>query len=233
MSSRSVAWTTPHSPEEASGEGLRERKKRLMRQQLSDTATEMFVERGFEAVRVSEIAAACGVSEKTVFNYFPSKEALVLDRWEATTASLRQSLRDHDVPPVEAVRRVLDTELDDLLSWVTAQPDPESACDRMWRFIELTNAAPSLRAHQRDSLDAAVSVVAEILAERAGLAHDAPEPHIAAIALIGLWDVQARALRRHLADARDVGSTREEVADEVRRAAHLVESGLATLGPRR
>ena len=61
-------------------EGLRERKKRLMRQQLSDTATAMFLERGFDEVRVAEIAAACGVSEKTVFNYFPTKEALVLDR---------------------------------------------------------------------------------------------------------------------------------------------------------
>src|SRR5689334_11485929 len=60
-------------------EGLRERKKRLLRQQLSDTATRMFIERGFDAVRVTEVAEACGVSDKTVFNYFPTKEALVLD----------------------------------------------------------------------------------------------------------------------------------------------------------
>ena len=53
----------------AEAEGLRERKKRLMREQLSDTATRMFLERGFDAVRVTEIAEACGVSEKTVFNY--------------------------------------------------------------------------------------------------------------------------------------------------------------------
>ena len=46
-----------------------------MRQQLSDTATDMFVQRGFDAVRVSEIAAACGVSEKTVSNYFRTKES--------------------------------------------------------------------------------------------------------------------------------------------------------------
>ena len=64
-------------------EGLRERKKRLMRQHLSDTATRMFLERGFDAVRVSEIAEACGVSEKTVFNYFPAKESLILDRLDA------------------------------------------------------------------------------------------------------------------------------------------------------
>ena len=78
----------------AEAEGLRERKKRLMRQQLSDTATQMFMERGFDAVRVTEIAEACGVSEKTVFNYFPTKESLILDRLEATVASLRAGLAD-------------------------------------------------------------------------------------------------------------------------------------------
>jgi AcrR family transcriptional regulator len=60
-----------------------------MRQQLSDTATRMFVERGFAAVRVSEVAEACGVSEKTVFNYFPTKESLVLDRLETMMADVR------------------------------------------------------------------------------------------------------------------------------------------------
>ncbi len=44
-----------------------------MRQQLSDTATQMFMARGFDAVRVAEVAEACGVSEKTVFNYFPPR----------------------------------------------------------------------------------------------------------------------------------------------------------------
>src|SRR5208283_4204051 len=79
MSTRTVDWTAPARAGRA--EGLRERKKRLMRQRLSDTATEMFMERGFDGVRVAEVAAACGVSEKTVFNYFPTKESLVLDRW--------------------------------------------------------------------------------------------------------------------------------------------------------
>ncbi|MGH3380870.1 MAG: TetR/AcrR family transcriptional regulator, partial [Actinoallomurus sp.] len=82
MSTRTVEWTAPRTPGTGApeGEGLRERKKRLMRRQLSDTATQLFMERGFEAVRVAEIAEACGVSEKTVFNYFPTKESLILDR---------------------------------------------------------------------------------------------------------------------------------------------------------
>ena len=64
--------------------GLRERKKRIMRQKLSDTATRLFMEHGFDLVRVADVAEECGVSEATVFNYFRTKEALVLDRLEAT-----------------------------------------------------------------------------------------------------------------------------------------------------
>src|SRR6202161_4744728 len=93
-----------------SSEGLRERKKRQMRRQLSDAATGLFLERGFDAVRVAEVAAACGVSEKTVFNYFPVKEALILDRLEGTMAALRDGLADRAVAPVEAVLRILDGE---------------------------------------------------------------------------------------------------------------------------
>ena len=60
--------------------GRRERKKALTRQAISDIATEMFMERGFEAVTVAEIAEAADVSVKTVFNHFGSKEELFLDR---------------------------------------------------------------------------------------------------------------------------------------------------------
>ena len=93
------------------GDGLRERKKRLMRQQLSDTATRMFLERGFDAVRVAEVADVCGVSEKTVFNYFPVKEALIMDRLEGTLAALRTGLGDRGRSPVEAVLAILAREL--------------------------------------------------------------------------------------------------------------------------
>src|SRR3954447_24198324 len=92
-------------------EGLRERKKRAMRQQLSDTAARMFLEHGFDAVRVADIAEACGVSEKTVFNYFPSKEALILDRTESTVDTLSAALAGTGRSPVEAVLGILGEEL--------------------------------------------------------------------------------------------------------------------------
>jgi AcrR family transcriptional regulator len=207
-------------------EGLRERKKRLMRQQLSDTATRMFMERGFDDVRVAEVAKACEVSEKTVFNYFPTKESLVLDRLEATVAALRDGLADQQVRPAEAALRILDHELAGLTSWLAGQDDPGQGAREIRRFGDLIRATPSLRAYQSDMMDQFVSVATEILAARAGVSTDDPEPQIAARALLGLWHVQADSLRRHLARSPMAAQVREGVAADVRRAARLIDDGL-------
>jgi AcrR family transcriptional regulator len=68
--------------------GLRERKKQETRQAISDVATRLFVERGFDAVTIGQVAEAAGVSKMTVTNYFPRKEDLVFDRAEGIVASL-------------------------------------------------------------------------------------------------------------------------------------------------
>ncbi|MDX3540451.1 TetR family transcriptional regulator [Streptomyces sp. MB09-01] len=61
--------------------GLRESKKLRTRRQLAATALELFLERGFDAVSVADVAAAAEVSKPTLFRYFPSKEDLLLDRF--------------------------------------------------------------------------------------------------------------------------------------------------------
>jgi AcrR family transcriptional regulator len=225
MSTQTVDWPT-REVASAPAEGLRARKKRLMRQQLSDTATRMFVERGFDAVRVAEVAEACGVSEKTVFNYFPTKESLVLDRLEVTMASLRTGLAEPAVPPTEAALRILDRELNAMTTWLNSQDDPAEAAEAIRRFGDLIRATPSLRAYQSDMMDQFVSLAAEILAARAALQAEDPEPQIAARALLGLWHVQAESLRKHLSGP--PGQIRELVTADVRRAARLIDRGLSS-----
>ena len=233
MSTRTVDWTAWRtSGTEAPGaEGLRERKKRLMRQRLSDTATEMFMERGFDAVRVAEVAQACGVSEKTVFNYFPTKESLILDRWDVTLASLRIGLAESGLSPVQAMLGILASELGGLTSWLATRDDPVQAATTIQRFGSLVRATPSLRGHQRDMTDRLIAVAAESLAERTGRSQDDPEPRIAAIALLGLWDIQFQALRKYLDGTRTPGQVHDAVTADVRRAARLIDTGLASLGP--
>jgi AcrR family transcriptional regulator len=231
MQTRGVEWTAPPvpGPETPQAEGLRERKKRLMRQQLSDTATRMFLDRGFDAVRVTEIADACGVSEKTVFNYFPTKESLILDRLESTMASLRTGLADPAVPPVEAALLILDREIGDMTSWLAAQDDQVLAGAMMRRFGAMIAATPSLRAHQSDMMDSYVAVAAAILAERTAMSADDPEPQIAAAALLGLWRIQFQSLSRYLDGTRTAAQVHAAVTADVHRAARLIDTGLASL----
>jgi AcrR family transcriptional regulator len=230
MSTGTAEWRVP--PAAGAGapetEGLRERKKRLMRQQLSDTATRMFLERGFDAVRVAEIGEACGVSEKTVFNYFPTKESLILDRLEATMASLKTGLADPGVPPVQAVLRILDDELCAMTSWLATQGDPAQASAAIRRFGTLIWDTPSLRAYQSDMMDQSTAMAAAILAGRAGMSPDDPEPTIAATALLGLWRIQYRALPKYLDGARSAAQVHQAVTADVRRAARLISTGLSS-----
>ncbi len=229
MESGTVEWPVPPSAprgEAAEAGGLRERKKRLMRQQLSDTATRMFMERGFDGVRVTEIAEACGVSEKTVFNYFPTKEALILDRLESTMASLKTGLADPGVPPVRAVLQILDDELVAMTSWLAAQDDPAQASAAIRRFGTLIRDTPSLGAYQSDMMDQFTAVAAGILATRAGTRPDDPEPQIAATALLGLWRIQYRALPRYLDGTCTPAEVLQAVTGDVHRAARLISIGL-------
>ena len=174
-SHETVDWMVVRPPGAGPGaESLRERKKALTRQRLTDTATQMFLARGFDAVRVTEIAAACDVSEKTVYNYFPTKESLVLDRWESTAKALRASLADAGLHPVDAARGILAGELAALTSWLDGQDDTAAAIGSVWRFGELIAATPALRAHHHDTVNELVTITSGLLASRAGLERRRP-----------------------------------------------------------
>lgn len=82
-------------------EGLRERKKRRTRETIATVAMKLFTARGFDGVTVAEVAQAAEVSEKTVFNYFPTKEDLVFLPGRDRRAALVGAIRDR--PPGASV----------------------------------------------------------------------------------------------------------------------------------
>lgn len=67
---------SPVSPSPAAGPTKRERRKEARPGELLEAALDLFVEKGFAATRVDEVAARAGVSKGTLFLYFPSKEEL-------------------------------------------------------------------------------------------------------------------------------------------------------------
>src|SRR6266496_5631258 len=87
-------------------EGRRERKKQQTRQAISDVATALFMERGFDAVTVAEVARAADVAVQTVFNHFPTKEDLFFDEpgwWKGPAQAILEALDGTD--PVDALER--------------------------------------------------------------------------------------------------------------------------------
>jgi AcrR family transcriptional regulator len=86
--------------------GLRERKRRQTRHQLISAAMRLFEQKGYEQTTVAEIAAATGVSTKTFFNYFASKDEVLFphlsSRIDAAVALIEQREADDDMADVLA-----------------------------------------------------------------------------------------------------------------------------------
>jgi len=139
---------------------LRESKKRETRQRISDVATKLFVARGFDAVTLDEVAVAAKVSKMTVFNYFPRKEDLMLDREEdLLLLPFREALRER--PRGQAPIAALLV----LLARMREQKHPFTRVDprsvTWWRTIA---ASPSLKARLQELGDEAAEGLALELA---------------------------------------------------------------------
>ncbi len=97
---------TAEEPGAASRKALRwEQHKEKTRRDLIASARTLFAERGFDATSAADIAAGAGVTERTLFRYFPTKIALVLDETFALLPEMFQAIRERPAgePPYQAV----------------------------------------------------------------------------------------------------------------------------------
>jgi len=174
-------------------QGVRERTRIAIRNELTEAALRLFTEHGFAETTARQIAAAVGVSERTFFRYFASKEDVVLGVLDQMGIELaaRLAARPADEPPFVALRRGFD------LMTETLTEDPE----RSRAMLDLTRQVPSLRARQVEKQDRWATRLADVLADRMGVdaSVDLRPRLYAATALsaldvaVGHWDAAAGA----------------------------------------
>lgn len=169
----------------------RDEKKAATRELISNVATALFTKRGFEAVTTQEIADAAGVSKMTVFNYFPRKEDMFLDRGGEGAQRIADAIaaRRTDESMVAAVRRLI-AELAEA-NHPFAVVNPVRA-----EFWEIVRSSPSLMARARELGDEEVETLAKLLAQAAKApAHD-PTARLFAATVLTIWrTAYAAALR--------------------------------------
>ncbi len=139
---------------------LRERTRRAVQGELLDVAQGLFVEHGYEAVTVEQIATAAGLSKRSFCRYFASKDALVLGKFDRQGEAFAEALtaRPLDEAPWESLRRMFD----DVVAYVS---DPEKA-RRAAELDRVVNASETLRAGYLERMQRAQQLTVDVLTER-------------------------------------------------------------------
>jgi AcrR family transcriptional regulator len=157
--------------------GLRERKKLKTRASIQREAMRLFLERGFEATTIEDIAEAVEISPSTFFNYFPTKEDVVFeDDLDPLILSAFDALPD-ETNPVRRLRMAMKT--------VFARMTPEQ--DRMMRErMQLMAMTPELRGTMLSQFAGIVDQIAHLLGPRLGRGRDDFAVHNLAGAVLGV-----------------------------------------------
>jgi AcrR family transcriptional regulator len=197
--------------------GLRESKKLHTRQQIADEAMRLFVARGFDHVTVAEVAEAAGVSQKTVFNYFPTKEDLFFDEVPRREAAIVEAIagREPGESILSALRRLQLGECPRMCSLSFAT------------FARIIEESTALQAKELEVMARFAQVLADAIQRETGIAER--DARIAAGLLVSVHrQMFSRARKQALAGKHGPVAVKRLRAD-LNRAYELLEHGLGGL----
>jgi AcrR family transcriptional regulator len=138
--------------------GLRERKRQQTRERLTRMAMALFLERGFEATTLDDIAAAADISRRSFFHYFASKEDVVFAWQEESTAALIAAVAAR--PATESML----TAAENAISAMIRQLEPGEAI----AMAQLKRDNPALQARDQVKYEKLERALADALGKRAG-----------------------------------------------------------------
>jgi len=181
----------------------RTRKRLATRQAISDAATRLFMEQGFDHVTVDQIAEAADVGRMTVFNHFPRKEDMFFDRDEEVRELLRDAVleREAGVAPIDALRQLVHRLVAadaPLIRFTTASQ----------RFIATVEGSATLMARTRAIRDEVGQVLAALLAAALAPALDEAVAQLAASMFLATLTVALLAAHRAFRQGQDAEAAR-------------------------
>jgi AcrR family transcriptional regulator len=153
---------------------LRERKKLKTRESIQREAMRLIQKQGYERTTIEQIAAAVEVSPSTFFNYFPSKEDVVLyDAYDPIIGKLLLE-RPAGEPPSVAIRHVLE----EMAGIFERDRDVILARARLWI------SEPSLRARLWEELERGQVFITGLIAQRSGRDPDDFEIRVSVMVIV-------------------------------------------------
>ncbi|WP_281904675.1 TetR/AcrR family transcriptional regulator [Phytohabitans aurantiacus] len=191
---------------------LTERRKAATRLEIAREAVALFTDRGVAATSADEIAAAAGISVRTLWRYFPNKESSVLPLLTGGIEATARALRSW--PAGSGMAALLDDLVSQGQETITDLP-------ALLNLVRLTRTEAGLRAVWLQSHHDAEPVFATALAQRAGLPDDDPTVRIQA----AMINSALRAAVEHYAFRTDTAN-QEELTASVRMAMATVARGL-------
>lgn len=197
-------------------EGLRTRKKKETRQALASAATELFKSRGYDNVRMRDIAIAANVSEQTLYNYFPSKEHLIFDQQQEFESRILDTVigRTNGVPLSKALRQGAVQFLDDLIRNAgRATGIPSSVATGP----ELRRVWIEMNARHADSLTEALL--------KFSLMHDRPTAKLLARSVVALFASIFEGVGEGIIAGKSRDRIRKELSSAIDSMTALVERG--------
>jgi AcrR family transcriptional regulator len=190
--------------------GLRERKKRETREAIARAAIELFVERGYEATTLAEIAEAAGVSTRPIFGYFASKEDILFATLQNVCDSGASAVTQR-APGTDALTA--------LRAFILSPSHEKTELDM--KLGRLIAADPTLASHKKARIAQLRDVLAAAIAEDLGVGPDDLRPQLAAASLTAAFELLEEQDRQP-----DEVPTPEEIAAVLDPVIAFVRAGL-------
>jgi AcrR family transcriptional regulator len=207
---------TPRSAARVSPNALHARKQDVVRAAIWDAAVALFAESGFEATTVEQVAAAAGVSTRTFFRYFASKNDLMGQSMAAYRSLLGEAIQAAP-EPLTAAR---------LLRYTVARVAAEAAAyPRMRQLVNMARTSPAAREAQLSRRGEVENAVAQAFAAKCRTAPgDEVTPRLLAGLTLSILDVTFRVWSSR--SAAEITAVGEEVCDAL--TSLLQDAGPAT-----